>query len=272
MQQLKSELQNYTDAQLSEQLLEHHDEYTPEALALLQEEAGRRNLDIERQRQLLDEKNTEARVIRLDVKDFEQFDHQFTRVDLELAAVILRDHEIPFYADNTKSSATIPLESEAAPQYSIHVHKSGIEKAHELLDEHFEKVDGSYRLKKMNIREQLKLFSFNELHLGELEALEEVEVSFSAQEKEVILGYAKKVLEEGDQIEQSQDRVLFYYDSIETVIELLSEGDTAAFSKTALLTILEILQVVCDDPAFPEFMNETITSLLGFFRPGNSET
>ncbi len=267
MQQLKTELKNYTDVQLAEQLLEHHDEYTPEALLLLEEEAGRRNLEIEKQRELLAQSSAEPTILQLDKEDFKPFDHLFTRVDLELAAVILRDNEIPFYADNPRSTTTIPLESEAAAQFSIHVHKSGIEKAHELLDEHFEKIEGSYHLKTMSIKEQLKLFSFHELQLSEYDAMEEVEVSLSNQEKETIRTFGKKVLEESDQIEKKQDRVLFYYDTVETVIERLSEGDTTSFSKSELLTILEILQVTCDEPEFPQFMNESISSLLGFFRP-----
>jgi hypothetical protein len=267
MQQLKTELQNYTDAQLAAQLLEHHDEYTPEALLLLEEEARKRNLDLDKQRELLEQNSAEPTILQMDKEDFKPFDHLFTRIDLELAAVILRDNQIPFFADNFRSTATIPLESEAAPQFSIHVHKSGIEKAHELLDEHFEKIEGSYRLKKMSIKEQLKLFSFHELQLSEYDAMEEVEVSLSNQEKETIRSFGTKVLEESDQIEKKQDRVLFYYDTIETVIERLTKGDSTAFSKTELLTILEILQVTCDEPEFPDFMDEAISSLLGFFRP-----
>ena len=266
MQQLKEQLQNYTDSELVQQFLEHHDEYTPEALSLLKEEVERRDLDLEKQRQLLEEGSSNVKIIQMDIDDFEQFDHVFSRVDLELAAIMLRDNQIPFYADNPKSGSTFPLEPEAQVQFTIHVHKSAIGKAHELLDEHFEKIDGSYRLKKMSVKEQLKLFSFHELQLSEKEAMEEIEVSFTAQEKTTILEYARKVLEEGDQIEKNQDRVLFYYDSIEEIIIRFSDKEIGALSKTGLLTILEILQVVCDEPCFPQFMDEVISSLLGFFR------
>ena len=272
MQQLRETLQNYSDSELVIQLVQHQEEYTPEALALLKEEAEKRNLDLEQQKQLLEETGSEVKVVRMDAQDFEQFDHAFSRVDLELAAIILRDNEIPFYADNPKSSATFPLESEAEQRFTIHVHKDGIEKAHELLDEHFDKIDGTYRLKKMSIKERLKLFSFHELQISELEALEKVEVSLTGEETSTILAYARKVLEDGDRIEKNQDRVLFYYDSIEEVIERISGPDSGLLSKTDLLTILEILQVMCDDPEFPQFMDDVISSLLGFFQTDGDQT
>lgn len=273
MQQLKDELQNYSDEQLIKQLLLHHEEYTPEALVLLKNEVEKRNLDVEKQKDLLSGKNeSDLKVIQLDTKDFQQFDHMFNRMDLELAAVILRDNQIPFYADNPKSSNTLPLEAEAERQFSIHVHTSGMEKAHELLDEHFDKVEGRYRLKKMSVREQLKAFSFYELHLSEIEAAEKVEVIFTDQEKEIITRFGRKILEECDQIEKKQDRVLFYFDTIESIIAYLSEGENRSLSKTELLTVLEILQVFCDDSQFPLFMDEVISNLLGFFLSNNYDT
>lgn len=272
MQQLKETLQNFSDSELVIQLVQHHDEYTPEALALLKEEVEKRNLDIEQQKEQLEQDAAGVKIVRMDVQDFKQFDHVFTRVDLELAAVILRDNEIPFYADNPKSSSTFPLESEAERRFTIHVHKDGIEKAHELLDEHFDKIDGNYQLKKMSITDQLKLFSFHELQLSEMDALEKIEVSFTGEEKTTILSYARKVLEESDQIEKNQERVLFYYDSIEDVIKRISGTDSGSLSKTELLTILEILQVMCEDPDFPQFMEDVISSLLGFFRTDDDQT
>ena len=137
MQQLKEELPKYSDEQLVEQLLFHHEEYTPEALAMLRDEVEKRNLDVEKQKELLlKEKGSDIEVVQLDSKDFKQFDHVFSRMDLELAAIILRENQIPFYADNPKSSNTIPLEAEVEREFSIHVHTSGLEKAHALLDEH----------------------------------------------------------------------------------------------------------------------------------------
>lgn len=272
MKQLEKELQQYHDTDLVELFLEHRDEYTPEAYALIEGEIKRRNIDVEKERHILEKNSAGDTVIKMDVTDFEPFDHVFNKVDLELAAIILRDNEIPFYADNPQSSTTFPLVSEAEQQFTIHVHKSGIEKTHALLDEHFEKTDGSYRLKKMSIKEQLKLFSFHDLQITELEAEEEIEVSFSEQEKKTIIRYAENVLRESDRIEQEQDRVLFYFDTIETVISNLSDSENTMLTKTDLLTILEIMQVVCDDNDFPEYMEEVLASLLGFFRSDSHKT
>ncbi len=264
MEQLKEEIKNFSDELLLNQFIHHQGEYTPEAVAILNAEIKRRNLDIEKTiEQLKKQENSE--MIHLDSKDFLQFDHIFTRIDFELASVILRDNKIPFYADNPQSSNTLPLENEAEKPFLIHVHKTAIEQAHELLDEHFEKIDGKYQLKKMSIKEQLKAFSFHELHLSQKEAAEIVKVVLTPEEKEIIIRYGKRVLEEGDRIEQQQDRVIFCYDSIETLFGHFSHDEEQSLTKTDLLTILEILQIFSDDPEFPSLMDESILTLLSFF-------
>ena len=266
MEQLMGEIQQLSDDRLMEQLVLHHDDYTPEALSLLKDEVEKRQLDLEKYKQVISEKHTsDINFIQLDTKDFKPFDHTFNRIDLELAAVILRDYQIPFYADNPQSSDVIPLETEAERRFTIHVHASGIQKAHELLDEHFEKIEGMYRLKKMNTREQLKSFNFYELQLSEKEAAELVEVVFTEQERAAIANYGKQLLERSEEIEKKQDRVLFYYDTVEMLLDNISAWKSCTFSKTELLAILEILQVFCDDSGFPGFLDEVISNLLGFF-------
>jgi hypothetical protein len=59
--------------------------------------------------------------------------------------------------------------------------------------------------------------------------------------------------------------VLFYYDSIEPLIERLQESGRTTLSRSDLLTTLEILQVYVDDPALPSSMEEAISQLLSFF-------
>jgi hypothetical protein len=90
-------------------------------------------------------------------------------------------------------------------------------------------------------------------------------VVLTPEEKETVIRLGKRVLDEGDAIEQQQERVIFYYDSIESLITLLSAKTEARLTRTDLLTILEILQIFCDDPAFPPFMEESAGALLAFF-------
>jgi hypothetical protein len=264
MDQFKEVIRNYTDEQLFDQYTRHREEYLPEVQALLDAEFKKRNLDT-RQTAPSDGAEPEIETIHLDSKDFKPFDHVFNRIDLQLATAILRENGIVFYIDNPKSTDTIPLEDEASKPFTIHVHERVFDKAHELLDEHFEKSDGRYRAKNMGVKDRLRSFSFNDLHLSEIEAAEIIEVDFTAEEKSAIVAFGKKVLEECDKIEAEQSRVIFYYDTIEDLIGHLSSDGELLLSRTELLTILEILQIFLDDAAFPSFMNESISTLLSFF-------
>ena len=80
-----------------------------------------------------------------------------------------------------------------------------------------------------------------------------------------MIDLGRRLLDEADSVEQTQERVLFYYDSIEPLITRLEEHDSGSLSRTDLLTMLEILQVYIDDPAFPASMDEAVSTLLGFF-------
>jgi len=263
MEQLRQEIGKYTDEYLIDQYLHHREDYTDQASSLLGEEIKKRGLDLTLPA-ATETPEPQTGFVRLESKDFTPFDHLFNRMDLQIAATILHDNGIPFYADNPSSTATFPVESEATMQFAIHVHVSAVEKAHALLDEHFEKLDGQYQLRKMTIREQLLAFNFHDLHLSELEAAQTVSVTLTSEEKEVIADYGNRILKDVEQIEQEQDRVIFYYDSIPPLLEHIG-CDHQVLSKTDLLTILEILQIFCKKKEFPPFMDEPISTLLGFF-------
>jgi hypothetical protein len=115
----------------------------------------------------------------------------------------------------------------------------------------------------LNIANQNQLKSyFHDIHIAEKEVNELIEVGFSPEEIKVITGYGQRLLTEVDTIEEQ--RVVFFYDSVEPLLELLQKN-TDKLTRTDLLTILEILQIYCDDPQFPEFMDEAILTLLSFF-------
>jgi len=270
MTELKETISGYTDKDLLEQYFRHKDEYTPQALDIMREEISRRNLGEKDFQEFLTRQPGEVEideggsVLQLKSEDFEAFDHTFTHTDILLAHAVLRDNNVAFYIDNPKSSDTIPLETEAEKRYTIHVHKKYIEKAHEILDEHFVKEDGAYTLKYAGARDRLKAFNFYDIHLSELAAKEEVEVEIPSGEKKLIIQYAQKLLNEADEIEERQGRVLFYYDTLEPLIEKL-EKQGYMLSRTELLAILELFQVYCEEPDFPESLDNTIKALLSFF-------
>jgi hypothetical protein len=261
MELLKDTIKNFSDEELIDQYLNHREEYTPEAFSVIEKEVNSRNID----KNLLEKKpavEIKRGVLSLDSDDFIQFENTFSRSDLMAAISILKEHGILFYADNPTSIDFIPLESELIKRFSIHVHKEHAEKAHQLLDEHFEKVGSDYISRYCGTKDQLKSFNFHDIRISEKEAKELIDVGFSPEEVEVITRYGQRLLTEVDTIEEQ--RVVFFYDSVEPLLELLQKN-AKKLTRSDLLTVLEILQIYCEDPQFPEFMDEAIMTLLSFF-------
>ncbi len=271
MKELQEELKNISDDQLIDNYLYHKEDYTAEALALMENEIKARGLDIGRTSSgEIKEQSSEK--FDLKSEDFIKFDHVFGQFDIQLAAAVLRDNGIIFYIDNPESSETIPLEGIAERQFTIHVHKNFMEAARELLDEHFHKSEGKYKLREIGAIGRLKAFTFHDIHISEKEAVETVDVSLTAEEKETIIKYGKRVLSEIDRIEgrgvgeEGGFRAVFYFDNIESLITRLAGKENLLLTKTDLLTILEILQIFCDEKEFPAFMEPSIGEILNFFQ------
>lgn len=266
MEDLKTSLKTFSNDYLLEQFIDCQEEYTPDALRLLKCEIDTRKISQDEIDSFLKRKDVGVDESKpLDTKDFVLFDHSFSHTDILLAITVLRDSKVVFYVDNPTSSETIPLESEATKRYTIHVQKDFIEKAHELLDEHFVKQDGFYSFRYAGAFDRLKAFSFYDLHLTELEAAETIECDFTPDERKIIIAYGKRLLDEVDTIEEQQERVVFYYDSIEPLIEYISDESNTEFCRSDLLTIMEILQIYCTESDFPQSMNDATATLLSFF-------
>jgi hypothetical protein len=262
MDRLKEQLKNYSDRILVDQYKYHKEEYTQEAIALFEEEIASRKLDMDK---ITDDLESEIRLSDLKSEDFKPLDHLFHLSDLDLVSRIFRENEIISYADNPASSTVFPTVTEADKYYTFHVFKKSYEQAHQLLEEHFEKHEGVYKLKQMSIRERLLSFNFSEFPLSETEAAQEVNVDFSPDEAATFIKYGKRFIAEGDDIEKEQERVLFYFDSIGDLIDRLETKSDESMLKGDLLALLEVLQIYCNDTDFPSFMDETIEALLGFF-------
>lgn len=263
MDQLKEAVKDFSDQELLTQYINHKDEYTAEALAILEDEIKARGLRPQAPDKTV--ASIKRGQINLDTDDFEQFEHTFTRSELTLAVSILRDNDVILYADNPTSVDSIPLETEASKRFTIHVHKDSVQKAHELLDEHFEKKNGEYKSRYSSVKDRLKSFNFHDIRISEEEDRELIDVGFSDAEIEVISKYGKRLLSEVDKVEQEQERVVFFYDSIEPLLDALHGDNAGQLIRSDLLTILEICQIYCDEPDFPDTMDEAVTTLLNFF-------
>lgn len=264
MEQIKKGIQALSDEELLKQFSNFKADYTPEAFTLIEEEINLRNLSVDS----LAKKSTEtyrSEVVQLEEKDFGHLDHTFNKIELELAVIVLRENKILYYVGNPSSSDTIPIESEADKQYVLHIYNKNLELAHQLLDEHFEKIDGRYLLKNRGIADQLKVLSFNQIKISEEEAKESVEVEFSATEKKFIADQGRLIIETADTIEKVQDRVIFYYDLIEPVIEKLEDESMSQYTKTELLAVLEIIQISAELNSFPQYMEDATSALINLF-------
>jgi hypothetical protein len=266
MNDLRTVISEYTDDHLLSEYHFHKDQFTPEALGIMREEIDARGLgQVTPKPATAGDAAEDGTVRHYDSADLIQFDHSFSRTDLLLATAMLQENKIPFHIDNPQSTDTLPIQSETEIRYTIRVHKDFTDRTHALLDEHFVKADNRYVLKYTSARERLAVFNFHDIHLSEKSAAEELEVGFTDEEKKILTVLAKRLLAEAEAVENTQDRVLFYYDAIEPLIDRLQEPDRKALSRNDLLAILEIMQVYIADPGLPASMDEAIAQLLTVF-------
>ncbi len=266
MDDMRTTINEFTDNELLNAYFRTRDQYTPEAQVIMAEVIRNRRLsekDLTEGSGPASEDGTAP--VQYEREDFIPFEHSFSATDLLLASAVLKDNSIPFFADNPTSSGTFPIETEADRRLTIRVHKDFVEKAHEVLGEHFAKDGSRYVLKNEGVRERLRAFNFHDIPASEHPPLEEVELSLSDQEKAVIVALGRRLLGEADLIEKKQDRILFYFDSLEQLIEDLEAPQGDPLTRNDLLAILEIMQVYADDEGLPGFMDESIATLLSFF-------
>jgi hypothetical protein len=261
--ELRERIQGFSDEFLVRQYTAARDEYTPEAIEVMEHELKARNIDPSAYAENAgDDHARQGQRTVLSRDDFTAFEHRFERTDLLVAEAVLRDLSIPFLIETSDSDA-VPLQTEADRLYTLFVHKDSAAKAHEALDEHFDKAEGAYRSKYTDIKDRLRALSWHDVHFSEDELEEEVHISYSEAERTPIAAYAKKLMREADQIEQNQGRVLFYYDNLEGLVERLEENRDAC-TRAELLALLETLQVYCDDPAFPGHLEPVAEQLMQF--------
>ncbi len=258
--ELEQIVRGYDTPYLLEQFYRQREEYSPEALGIMEREIERRQPSDE---QLEPYRSQDEEPEAMEEQQFVKLDDTFSQTDLVLVHAILRDSHIPFFVDNPDSSV-VPLTSGVDRRFSIHIPESEQQRVHELLDQHFHREEGQYRLRHTDLRDRLRAFSFSEVRLTETQLEQEVDTALTPREVDGIVRLGRRLLEEVEQVEREQERVVFHYDAIEGVLERLDSG-SVRLSVQDLLTIVEILQIYCDDPAFPPELLEATAPLLDLF-------
>ncbi len=264
MSEARERIKEFSDEFLLEQYHNNRHEFTPETIIIMEEEIAARNL-AEKPEAVNDDSSQQDELEQQLKEEFLPIDHGFSQTDLPLATEILAEASIPFYVKDSQSSGTIVLESEVMHTFMLFVPESLLEKSQKHLDELFDKSEGRYAVKYSTVKDRLKAFCFHEAPLTWNELQEEIEVHFSATESADILKLMKRFSQEADTLEQQSEKVFFYVDNLQECSQHLTDKERTHFPKTDLLTIIEVLQVYCDDAAFPPALDTTAEVLLDFF-------
>ncbi|HUI93397.1 MAG TPA: hypothetical protein VLX68_14210 [Chitinivibrionales bacterium] len=268
---LREQVQGYSTPFLLEQYVHMRDQYTAEAIKLMEEELARRHIDADqieeyRKKSLIGEDagSGNVKVTHLRRDDFVKLDGTFSRNDGFLVRAMFGEEEVPFFADTSMQYSAVPGRENEPQPVTVYVHKDAVEKAKALIAAHFDFADGVYRVKYSGVKERLASFSFYEIQQTEIDTAEITDAHFSQEEKEVLVHYGKKLLAEIDDIEGRDGRIVFNFDNVEGLVDRLS-GKDPGLTKADLLTALEILQIYVGDPAFGKTAEGIAEALLGFF-------
>jgi hypothetical protein len=264
-------VQGYSTPFLLEQYVHMRDQYTAEAVLLMEEELARRNIsaaeiDEYKGKTLIGEDggsgNVQVRHLQRD--DFIKLDGVFSRADGFLVRAMFGDENVPYFVDTSIQYSAIPGRENPSQPVSVYIHKDAMDKALALIGAHFDLADGMYHVKYSDVKERLTSFSFSEIQQSDIESSDITDVHFSQEEKDVLIRYGRKLVSEIDDIETRDGRIVFNFDNVEALIEQLSEKKPG-LTKTDLFTALEILQIYCGDAEFGPAAQGIAEALLGFF-------
>jgi hypothetical protein len=274
----------FTDEKLLDACRNRRGDYTEEAVKVFEDEIARRGLD---PTALKAEERTEkaeaiANAVAANLKreDFEPLPYPFTKSGVVTANAVLHSSNIPYTIEkrdgDTELYDVLIYNGEMprsrlselltpAPYDSDIPTLGALPRAAELIEEHFEAgPDGCYALRQSDIVDRIKSFSLYDIKISEKAAMEQVEVGFSEEEKAEIVKLAEALMDEVDSIEEERGRVVFFYDSMEPLIDRLN-GGAQALTRPDFLAIIEICQIYCDDPRYNPVLNHIASSILDFF-------
>jgi hypothetical protein len=261
---------NYSTPFLLEQYVHMRDQYTEDAVRLMQDELVRRKIGEEeieefRKKSLIgaegERSNVQVRHFKRD--DFVKLDGVFNRADGYLVRAMFGEENVPFFVDTNIQFNAIPGQ-ENAQRVGVFVHNDSKDKALALIENHFELADGVYRVKHSDVKDRLISFSFQEIQHPEIDSADITGVHFSREEKDVLTGYGTRLIAEIDDIEGRDGRIVFHFDNVEGLLERLADSEPE-LTASDLLTALEILQIYCRDEGFGPTAEGIAQALLAFF-------
>jgi hypothetical protein len=265
----EEEIKKFSDQYLVVQCFMHGDQYIDEAKKIMEEEIALRKIDKEIIAKYVVQAtdiNAEAeKAVNYDKKEFTKLEGGFNANDSLIIRSMLNENKIPFIMD--ASTSLLPFDGKSMDLHLIdfHIHNNSLDTAKTAINEHFDLIDGRYVLKYSDIKTRLKSFNFYEIPHALIESNELSDVNFSKKEKDVLVAYGSRLLDEVDEIEKKQDRAVFYYDSWEDLIDRLNKEENPGFTHTDLLAALEVMQIYCDDTDFPTEAEGIAESLMEFF-------
>jgi hypothetical protein len=254
---VRAEIERLDDEHLIDQVLFKKNEYTAEAIAIMYAVLRERNITEEtinnRARQSLIDDEESGPIINHD--QLVALPGSFYQNDILVVHGLMQEKKIPFAVESSGPESD-PGEDTV---FSIKVPHARLEEAQSILAEHFEKTNNVYTILYQSVKERLKAFHFQEVRIAGIELGAEVSVSLSEKERHAIVQFAGRLMDEADTIEQKQDRVIFYFDNLESLSDRLNQENNASMLGVDLMTIIEIAQIYCEDPEFNDTM-ETIAA------------
>jgi hypothetical protein len=263
---VRANIEQFPDEFLIEQYLHKKHDYTEEAVLIMAEVLKERNITEEKLSAIAAKKDMpeipDHPTPPIDERS--PLPSPFFQKDLALVHGILGEQRIPFTIESS-----ILSQSEQSQQqrqlFVIAVPNDQLENATQAIEAQFSVRDGAYQVRFADYRERLKSFHFQEYRISDLEAAEEIGISFSDEERNELLRYARRLLQDADQIEQQSDRVLFFIDNVDSLIDRLEDPDSASFTVADLCTIMETLQFYCEEADFPQILLSVAESLFAIF-------
>ncbi|MDD5676072.1 MAG: hypothetical protein PHC61_18010 [Chitinivibrionales bacterium] len=250
---LLEQLARWNNDYLREQYRNHRDQYTPAALELISHEMTRRGIVVNNETATVAPGAPEAGVT-LQPDECVPLSHPLHINDTTIAAPLLREAHIPFLM------TPVAVPGEALTQVNFLVRPQDKQNAEETLLRHFALVNGTMRIQYEDVRQHLRGFDPSSSSLSGIHEME-LEIHLSPAEREAIGVLGRRLLTEVDAVEAAQERVVFYYDNIEAVIDKINSAE-AALNPSDMMTVLEILQIYADDPLFPALLWDSAKALL----------
>ncbi|MDR3012838.1 MAG: hypothetical protein LBU70_06475 [Chitinispirillales bacterium] len=284
---LHETISEFSDEKLLEKYAERS-EYTEEAVKIYEAEIAKRGLDPDAETETEEQaeaatKIGSAMVKTLNRENFESIGRYFSKVDIMTANAILRDSNITYIVEKHKDDDNLydilVYKNHDVPRsrlgellfpglhrgdYEVDKAMNALTLAQTLIEEHFEAgSDNRHVLRKSDIVDRIKSFSPYDIKLCDKSANEPLDVDFENREKAELIKLAEMLLDETDRIEEETGRIVFFHDSLETLIGKLKNGGD--ITRTDFLAILEICQIYCDDPRYNPALNSIAASILDFF-------